>query len=217
MTPNQTNSQDVLRQEILADARRNAERITRHAERDAQRLFQETQAEADRNRRQRLDDAHREAQRRRELLLATIPVEEARMRAERTEAVLDAIREEAEKRIQAREGFDPRETLVRLAAEAVPQMQGERFILELGPEDLRAGGKDLADQVRRRLSPKKPEVTVAPEAAKIEAGVIIRDDEGRQVWDNSLGARLARLWPAIRQRIGARLIREDANRSDKEA
>jgi len=48
VTPNQTNSQDVLRQEILADARRNAERITRHAERDAERLLQETQAEADR-------------------------------------------------------------------------------------------------------------------------------------------------------------------------
>jgi len=95
-------------------------------------------------------------------------------------------------------------------------MQGDRLILELGPEDLRASGKDLADQVRRRLSPRKPEVTVAPQAAAIEAGVIIRDDEGRRMWDNSLRARLARLWPAIRQRIGARLVREDVNRSDKE-
>jgi len=34
--------------------------------------------------------------------------------------------------------------------------------------------------------------------------VIVRDAEGRQVWDNSLLARLERFWPVLRREIGVR-------------
>jgi vacuolar-type H+-ATPase subunit E/Vma4 len=44
-------------------------------------------------------------------------------------------------------------------------------------------------------------VGLAPEPAAIGGGVIVRDVEGRQRWDNSLAARLERLWPAIRRRV----------------
>ena len=206
MTPDEPNPQDVLREEILADARRQAERTVRRAERDAEDALAQARKEADADRDSRLDAARREAERRRNLVLAAIPVEEARMRAQRVEEVLEAIRDEARRRLAERGGEEYRRTLVRLAAEAVSNMAGERFVLELGAADLKAVGNGLADDVRKAVGRQGLQIAVAPEPADIETGVIVRDADGRQVVDNRLVARLERLWPALRLAIGARLV-----------
>ena len=213
--------QDVLREEILADARRQAERTVRRAERDAGDALAQARKEAGADRASRLDAARREAERRRNLILAAVPVEEARMRARRTEEVLDAIRDEASRRLTERGpsgagGEEYRRTLVRLAAEAVSNMAGERFVLELGAEDLKVVGNGLADDVRRAVERQGLQIAVAPEPADIEAGIIVRDDDGRQVVDNRLAARLGRLWPALRLAIGARLVPDEPEKKDKE-
>jgi len=213
--------QDVLREEILADARRQAERTVRRAEREAEDALQEARKEADADRASRRDAARREAERRRNLVLAAIPVEEARMRAQRTEEVLEAIRDEARLRLAERGpsgagGEEYRRTLVRLAAEAVSNMAGERFVLELGAEDLKAVGNGLADDVRKAVGRQGLRIAVAPEPADIETGVLVRDADGRQVVDNSLAARLERLWPALRLAIGARLVSDEPEKKDKE-
>ena len=206
MTPDEPNPQNVLREEILADARRQAERTVRRAERDAEDALAQARKEADADRDSRLDAARREAERRRNLVLAAIPVEEARMRAQRIEEVLEAIRDEARRRLAERGGEEYRRTLVRLAAEAVSIMAGEQFVLELGAADLKAVGNGLADDVRKTVGRQGLQITVAPEPADIETGVIVRDADGRQVVDNRLAARLERLWPALRLAIGVRLV-----------
>jgi len=206
VTPDEPNPQNVLREEILADARRQAERTVRRAERDAEDALAQARKEADADRDSRLDAARREAERRRNLVLAAIPVEEARMRAQRIEEVLEAIRDEARRRLAERGGEEYRRTLVRLAAEAVSIMAGEQFVLELGAADLKAVGNGLADDVRKTVGRQGLQITVAPEPADIETGVIVRDADGRQVVDNRLAARLERLWPALRLAIGVRLV-----------
>ena len=205
MTAPDASPQDVLREEILADARRQAERTLRRTEHDAEDALQKARKGADADRDSRLDAARREAERRRNLVLAAIPVEEARMRAQRTEEVLEAIRGEARERLLER-GDDYRACLVRLAAGALAQMAGEQFVLELGAEDLKALGSRLADDVRKAAGREGLQIAVAPEPAAIEAGVIVRDADGRQVVDNRLAARLERLWPALRLAIGVRLV-----------
>jgi len=216
VTPDEPNPQDVLCEEILADARRQAERTVRRAEREAGEALQKARKEADADRASRLDAARRQAERRRNLILASIPVEEARMSAQQTEETLDAIRDEARERLLER-GNDYRACLVRLAAEAVSQMVGERFVLALGAEDLKAVGNGLADNVRKVLGREELQIAVAPEPADIEAGVLVRDADGRQVVDNSLAARLERLWPALRLVIGARLVPEEHERQKEES
>ena len=221
MTPDEPNPQDVLREEILADARRQAERTVRRAERDAEDALAQARKEADADRDSRLDAARREAERRRNLILAAVPVEEARMRAQRIEEVLEAIRDEARRSLAERGpggagGEEYRRTLVRLAAEAVSIMAGERFVLELGAADLKAVGNGLADDVRKAVGRQGLSIAVAPEPADIETGVIVRDADGRQVVDNSLAARLDRLWPALRLAIGARLVPDEPEMKDKE-
>lgn len=217
MTPDEPNPQDVLREEILADARRQAERTVRRAERDAEDALQKARKEADADTAARLEAARHEADRHRNLVLATVPVEEARMRARQTEETLDAVRNEAREQLLRRDADDYRACLIRLAAESVDRMAGDRFVLELGAADLKALGSGLADDVRRALRRDGVEITVAPEPTGIEAGVFVRDADGRQVVDNSLAARLERLWPALRLAIGARLVSDEPEKKDKES
>ena len=197
-----TDPQRVLSEEILADARRQSERLIRRAKTDAEQIVAKAEAENEKEHRERIEAARAEAHRRSALVLATVGVEAGRMRIRRAEEVLQGIYNEARKRIERREGFDYRQTVVVLAAAAISRMEGNRFVLTISEADREALGAGLAEEVSRRVGRKGLDVTVNTEGAAA-GGVIIRDAEGRQRWDNSLAGRLERFWPALRPEIGA--------------
>jgi vacuolar-type H+-ATPase subunit E/Vma4 len=223
VTAAHSDSQQVLREEILAEARRQSERILKHGRDDAEETVAKARAAAAKEHQDLLQAAKAEAVRRRELALATVPVEAGRRRAARIEEILQSIREETRRRLLARVGFDYREVLTALAAEAIGRMDGHRFVLELASADRQAFGDAWVQEVGRRVAAMRItsakaaglmaaaagpeseraglEVRLAAEPADIQGGVRIRDVEGRQVWDNSLDARLERLWSAMRRQI----------------
>jgi len=209
VTDTNPSPQKVLTDEILADAKRQGRRTVTRATREAKQIIDKARAQADAERDERLAAARHEAERRRQLTLATVPVEVARMRARKVEATLQAIYDEAWRRLLAREGFDYRETVAALAAEAVGRLEGNAFVLELAEADRDALGATLAEEVRRRVGRDELDVRIAAEAADIAGGVIVRDAEGRQVWDNSLGGRLKRFWPMLRRQIAAHVVPDE--------
>ena len=211
-----TDPQRVLSEEILADARRQSERLIRRAKTDAEQIVAKAEAENEKEHRERIEAARAEAQRRSALVLATVSVEAGRMRIRREEEVLQGIYDEARKRLERREGFDYRQTVVALAAAAISRMEGTRFVLTISEADREALGAGLAEEVGRRVGRKGLDVTVNTEGAAAGGaggGVIIRDAEGRQRWDNSLAGRLERFWPALRPEIGAG-VRLEAQRPE---
>lgn len=201
MTMDQS-STERLREEILADAGREAEKIVMRAKQDAEALLTNAAAEADRLRRELLDEANAEAARQGELILATVPVEIDRLRAARVEALLATIYEEAGERLLAREGFEYRETVIALAASAIRQMEGDAFVVKLsGPDQAILGGA-LAEEIVGRAG-RQVSITISNSPDISEGGVIVEDGEARQVWDNRLLKRLERLWPELRRQIAA--------------
>ena len=226
MTAAHGDSQQVLREEILAEARRQSERILKHGRDDAEETVAKARAAAAKEHQDLLQTAKAEAVRRRELALAHVPVEAGRRRAARIEEILQSIREEARRRLLARVGFDYREVLTALAAEAIGKMDGHRFVLELASADRQAFGDAWVQEVGRRAAAGRPEseragleVRLAAEPVDIQGGVRIRDVEGRQVWDNSLDARLERLWPSLRRQIAVEtsLVGSDKAEAEKES
>lgn len=198
-TPSQ-NSPDILREEILADARRQSDEIILRARQDAEALLAKAAAEAARLRQERLDQARAEAARRKELILATVPAEAGRLHAARVEELLESLHDEVRRRLSARDGFDYRESLAALAAEAIKQMHGNAFVVKLSAADRAAFGDELAREVAVRVG-RSLNLTVSNDAALKGSGPIIEDAERRQVWDNRLLARLERLWPELRRQI----------------
>jgi vacuolar-type H+-ATPase subunit E/Vma4 len=197
----QSSAEQVLQEEILADARRQAQQAAERAKKESEAALTKARLDAENDRRLQSQAAQAEAQRRRELTLATIPIVVGRRRAECIEAVLNQVREEAARRLAAREGFDYRQSVIRLAAEALARMDGTRFVLEISDSDNQALGEGWVYEVRRQAGRDGLDIATAPAQMKNQVGVLIRDAEGRQVWDNTLPARLERLWPALRRQL----------------
>jgi len=194
------NSTEVLREEILADARRESEEIVSRARQDAEVFLTKAAAEADQVRQEKLDHAHAEAARQSTLILATVPVETGRLRAARIEALLESVYEEACQRLLAREGFEYRETVIGLAYHAISQMAGDAFVAKVSEADRTILGDGLADEIARRVG-RPVSITISHDADITGGGVVVEDAEARQVWDNRLAKRLERLWPELRRQV----------------
>lgn len=201
------NSPEALSGEILAEARRECDEIVRRAQAESSALLATATAEADKIRREKREAAQAEAARRKELALATIPVEAARRRSARIESILENIREEARRRLLARDEYDPRETVVALAVEAVCRLPGNDFILKISAADHAAFGDGLAEEIARCGGAGKTPgllkilISADPEVAD---GVMVQTADGFQVWDNRLLSRLERFWPDLRRQIALR-------------
>lgn len=200
MAPSHQNAPEMLREEILADARREREEILRRAREEAEALLVNAALEADKFKQERLNQARAEATRRKELILATVPVEAGRLRAARVEELLECVHDDVRRRLGARVGFDYRESVARLAEEAIQQMRGNGFMVKLSAADHAAFGDELAKDFVRRFG-QSLTLAISNDAALEEGGAIIEDTEGRQLWDNRLLARLERLWPELRRQI----------------
>ncbi len=203
MSESASNSPEMLCQEILADARRQSEEIVRRARQEAELLLTKAAAEADQLRRHRLEQARAEAARRAELILATVPVEAVRLQSDRVEVLLGSVLAEVRARLRAREGFDYREAIIGMAAEAINGMAGSEFTLQLSAADRARLGEGLAEEIVHRAGRSPLKLTVSEAAGPDGGGVVISDAEGRQVWDNGLEARLARLWPDLRRQVAS--------------
>ena len=194
------NSTEVLREEILAAARREGEEIVSRARQDAEVFLTSAVGEADRIRQERLDQARAEAARQSELILATVAVETGRLRAARVEALLESVYEESCQRLVAREGFEYLETVIGLASHAISQMAGDGFVVKLSEADQTILGDGLAEEIAHRVG-RPVSITISYEPGITESGVIVEDTEARQVWDNRLVKRLERLWPELRRQV----------------
>lgn len=199
MTVNQ-NSPELLREEILAKARKEAEKIVLLARQEAGAISANAEAEANRVRQEQLDETRTEAERQSELILATVLVETGRLRSARVEELLGSLYEEVCQKLEAREGFDYRQTVVSLASEAINRMAGDTFIVKIsGTDNVLLGNdmtRDIAGLVGRPVT-----ITLAEGNDMTGGGVIVEDGDGRQAWDNRLLKRLERLWPEIRRQI----------------
>lgn len=201
-TPN-PNSPEVLREEILTEARRECDEIIRRAQSESESLLAAATAEVEKTRREKLGSARAEAARRSELMLATIPVETGRLRSARIEAILETIREEASHRLLARD-FDCHETIVALAAEAIRRMPGAEFVLKISTDAHAAFGDKLADEIAQRAGRSPLNLTISADPTITDGGVLVQDAGGKRIWDNRLLARLERLWPELRRQIAVR-------------
>jgi vacuolar-type H+-ATPase subunit E/Vma4 len=209
-------SEEVLRGEILAGAKAKADETLARAKADADTLLVKARSDAEKEHREKLAAAKAQAATLTEQIMGRLPVDVGRMKSARIESLLVAVRDEVARRLAAREGFDYREAVITLAAEAVSRMDGSRFILSVSEADRGALCDGWLQDVRGRAG-REVELVLAPEPAKIAGGVIVRDADGRQLCDESLAARLERLWPAARREIAVQsgLIQGGGAREEK--
>lgn len=195
---------ELLRQEILDEARRRAEAIRNHARQKAESILAEAEKEAAQSRADRMEAARVEARRRTEAILATVSVEVGRMRSARIEDALQAIHDRARDELRARNAFDFPKVIAGLAAEALGQMAGDAFELRLSQADHDALGRELADEIRNRSNRSNLKLRLVADSNLNRDALWLEDETSRQAWNLSLEARLERCWPELRRQIAAR-------------
>lgn len=200
MTVPDQNSPDALRDEIFAEAAGEMAEINRRAQRDAETVLAAANAGAAQIHREKIAAARAEAERRHELMLATIPVETGRMRAARTEAILESIRAGVLRRLETPVP-DDLPVVATLAAAAIRHMGDSGFLLKISPADQHAFGERLAAEVQRLTGRNPLKLAVVADTTVPDGGVMVTNSTGTQVWDNRPAARLERLWPELRRQI----------------
>ncbi len=205
METNSDESAKVLCEEILSQARKQKEDILERARRDAEVSLAGAASEANRVGQDERDRAAAEATRRRDMILATVSVEAGRMHAERVEALLESVHQEALRRLAAREGIELEEVVVVLAAGAIGRMKGDSCVVKVPEVDRAVLGNGLAGKIAEQAGLPPTAVSVAFIPDFKEGGVVVEDTGAHRVWDNRFIKRLERMWPELRRKIAVKV------------
>ena len=203
---NDLKAKETLCGEILAQARAEGAETLRRAAAEAADILKRAEEDALKGRGRVLEAAGAEAARGKELVLAAVQIEEARLRSAKTEELLRTIRDEAGRRLLAAPGGagERMKTLVELSAEAVSRMAEGAIVIKLSPADLREHGAGLAGAVARRAARPERDISVTGDPSVGDGGVMVMDPQGRQVWDNRISSRLERMWPELRRQLAVK-------------
>ena len=205
VTPAEKTPEDLLREEIVADAKRQAERLLRKASKEVSELAAKSKETADKECAKVLANAKSTAAHRAELLCAKVPVEVGRYRAAHIEEQLNAVRESTAKKLEALPITAA--LLVRLIGDAAHTCGGGDFIVSLSKTDRSALEKNASWQKdAAREAGVDCTFTLSGEMLPpASRGPLLTSADGTVICDNRLDARLARLWPSLRCIIAERL------------
>ena len=203
MTSGNNKEQEQLCQEILADARKDCHIILETARQKAEALLAKSTVENESYRKTKIASASNEAATKRESVFATAKVEARLIESKQLETLFQSIYDKIKNRLQSREGFDYREMLFNLAAEAICNMTAHKYTIRLSADDHKIPGTDWQDEIRRRTGRNTIEVIIADDSSISGGGLLVENYEGGVVWDNRLLSRLQRMWPELRIQIAS--------------
>jgi len=211
-------SADSLVEQILDDARGQAERKKKKARRQAEKTVEQAREEAEKERQRILDEADSQAEAEEEKLRAGISQEKRFLRQKVLQELLEHVRERCMERLAAlRKQEDYRDILLYLATEALAQMEGKQFVLVLPPEDQEELGDELAralpDRAAEELD-RNVDVTLSRETVDACGGLKLMRQDGKEICDETFEARMKRLWPELRHTVATRLTESRAWQQD---
>ena len=192
--------EDKLRQEILGDAKLNAERIVARAKNEAQKTIDAAQAEVDQKRADRLREANEEADSKCHSILLDVQRESTRHWLLQREQCIDEMFQEAVRQASEMTGEEHEKSLLQLAEEAM---------VAVGPADMRVifNSKDAAiitEPWLRAIAVKLFGEKAAQVAFTLEpgdnapAGIAFATTDGARTFDNSYAARLRNMKDTLR-------------------
>lgn len=191
----------ALSQAILDDTKDEATQLVADAQREAKAKIEQARAQAAEMRQQTLARAQSEIAALRQASLATARLEAQRLLLRRREELIDQVLERAREELRRVRQLPQYDAILRdLIVDAVEQLnQPEEVFLRVAPED----ALRISDQLLRELAARwngRVRLSMG-EPIDIEGGVVMETEGGRQRYDNSLLARLARERMRLRAQV----------------
>jgi vacuolar-type H+-ATPase subunit E/Vma4 len=195
----------TLEGEILAEARSRAQRALQRAQRDADRIVREAKAAGRVEQERMMENMRHRVEREKKMQAARLQQELQRLRRQAFEDVVEQVRVEAQKELaELAESDEARPMLVRLAVRAIAAMRGDSFSLVLRAQDRERWGPSIAEEVRSAVESeleREVSVQVADEELKASGGLVVKGEGTRELVEQTLEARMGRLWDDIRGQV----------------
>ncbi len=198
---NEKDVEQVLSDEILADARRRADRVVKRAEREAKKATDRVVKDAEDVRARMLSVVDGRIAQQRHVFESGIALEERMRRLKVQGRLIDEVLEEGLDRLTRRDGLDYEKVLRNLAVEAAIGMKADKLVMKLGKEDWKSMKDMLPGAVASIVKEKTGcEVTIVPDevSPSIEAGVVMTVEDGSEEFDNSFAGRMRRMKDELR-------------------
>ncbi len=196
----ENHQEEKLRQEILSDAKLNAERIVARAKNEAQKTIDAAQAEVDKKREERLHEANEDTEAKCHSIMLDVQRESTRHWLLQREKCIDDMFQEAVRQAAETTGEAHEKSLRQLAEEA---------LAAIGPAQMRVvfNSKDaaiiteswlcaIAESVFGQMATKVSFI-LAP-ADDAPAGIAFATTDGARTFDNSYAARLRNMKDTLR-------------------
>ncbi len=194
-------AQEVLAQEILDDGRRRAERIRADAQAEAEKLLNEGEGRAKAEAARIAAEGEETARKRAQMIRSSVAQEIAQRKLAAREEVIQEVLAGASKELEKLEGAVYRNAVVTLAAEALRQMPGQKFVVRVAGLG-EAECATIRDTLLKTLRDAGRTVEIqCAAAAGGSRGVVVESADGRLRWDNSFAARLNRMKAGLRRTI----------------
>jgi len=198
---------EQLRRAILEQARRDAQRVVEQAKAEASASLQRAAVQAEQESQRQAAALERRLASDMEQALAQAQLEAQMLRLEQREALLQRVLAGATEQLASVAAWPNYPQLaVNLAREAVVRLGAPEVVLEADPQAQSA----LDAATLFALSAELDVVVTLGPALEAGLGVIARTPEGHRRYDNTLAARLERLYPQLRADIYALLVGEDS-------
>ncbi len=197
--------EEKLRQEILADAKKRADRIIARAKSDAANAEKAAAAANEKLRQERLAAAQEESDVRHRSIIQGLWSEKRKLWLVAREECLDALFAEVRQEAVAIPVDDPRhgQSLARLIAEGIASVDAPEVVLQVTEADAKLV---TPAWLQKNLPEEFAAVKISVQCDKaIRGGVKISSADGRRNFDNTYGGRLHRLHESFREEIARAL------------
>jgi len=200
-------------EKILGDARAEADRAVKNAERSVEAERQKAQREADKAREEILDRIRRKADALKAKEIATAQIESKRMLLKAREHAIAKVLGKIEERLSEvrKDRSEYGKALRELATEAVAAVELPVVTLRIGHEDtaLADGGfmKEVSARVKA-LSGRDVKIKIEEDADLDSGGCVAASEDGRIIFDNTFKRRMERSKPEFRSLIAREVLKD---------
>ncbi len=203
--------EQALADEILADARRQAERKLIRAKKTAERIVKSATSRVEVIMGRAVKAAEETLQHRAKMILADVPHQEQVRIIRVKEQVIGRLFSESLAALRSRKGYDVMSVLVRLGCDAIACLPGDSFVVRAAARDVAALGGELAERTVAEVGKTQNRdvtVEIVPSDELSDGGVIVQTADGRRMVDNSFATRMRRTRGRLRRRIAERIFGE---------
>jgi vacuolar-type H+-ATPase subunit E/Vma4 len=208
-TMSESTREQALADEILSDARRQAERKLERARKRAERMVHAAQAKVAGIEQEAMDTAKQKLEAEQTILMADVPHQDLLRTLCAQDAAIRGLFDDVLNSLAERQEIDLPEVLTRLSADAIALMTGDTFVLELAEPDATAHGAALTERVAEAIkarSGRAVTLRVAASDRMPQGGVVVRSD--RELVDHSFANRAKQAERALRARLAALIFGE---------